>query len=77
VLSGDLLHAIHGEEQLEVNGLLGPQRAIVIEHHDALRWRDKLSTSRFRRGLNEIDDCLFDAAVSPRTEWIGLRGGSG
>ena len=39
---GERLHPVEGEEELEVQGLLGPEGAIVVEGGDALGDRDEV-----------------------------------
>jgi hypothetical protein len=41
-LRRERLHAVEREGELEVHRLLGPQRAVVVEHGDALGWNDEI-----------------------------------
>jgi hypothetical protein len=42
VVGGHRLHAVDGEEELEVGRLLGPEAAVVVEDGDALGGRDEV-----------------------------------
>jgi hypothetical protein len=47
------------EGKLGVHGLLRPQRAIVVEHRDALGLADEVRRVRVGHGGQEADDRLF------------------
>ena len=68
-----LLTRSSDEEQLKIQRLLGPERAVVVERRDALgeqaRSPANLASSPWP---HEADDRLLDLAVIPRRKRIGL-----
>jgi hypothetical protein len=77
MLRRECLHPIHRKDDLEVHGLLRPQRAVVVEGGDALVNRDEVGAARRRHARNEVGDRLLDRAVIPGGQGIGgLRCGA-
>jgi hypothetical protein len=58
VLGGHGRHARQREGELEVHGLLGPQRAVVVEDGDALGRGHELGVARVCDAADEVDDAL-------------------
>ena len=58
--------------KLEINRLLAPQRAVIVEGGDALRGRDEVRVALRRDARDEIGDGLLDRAVIPGRQRIGL-----
>ncbi len=71
VLGRERLHPIEREGDLDVDRLLGPQRAVVIESGDALRGGHEVRASLRSDARHEADDGLLRRAVVPGGEWIG------
>ncbi len=63
---------IHGESDLEVDRLLGPQRAVVVEDGDALLGQDVVGAFLGGDALHEIQDRLLGRGVVPGGQGIGL-----
>jgi len=59
------LHAVEGEERLEVHRLPAPERAVVVEGRDPRLRRHVLGAAALRHRLDELDDRLFDLALVP------------
>jgi hypothetical protein len=74
-MGGHRLHAVEGEQDLEVERLLRPERAVVVERGDALGGRHEVGRTRLRDALDERDDGLLRSRVVPRGERI--RDGDG
>ena len=75
VLRRQRLDAVAHEERLEVHRLLGPQRAVVVEHRDALGRRHEVLAAGLGDGRDEGDDARLGGAVVPRGQRVGgLRG---
>ena len=67
---GDLSH-------LEIVGLLGPQRAVIVEGRDALIGRYEIGSTILCDPFDEIDDRCFRRTLLPRWQRTGLRLGHG
>jgi hypothetical protein len=67
------LHPVERQGDLEIDRLLGPQRAVVVEGGDALFDRDKVRAALRRDAGDEIGDGFLHRTVVPRSEWIGLH----
>ena len=65
------MHAVEGEEQLEVHRLLRPQRAVVVEGGDALGGGDEARPALLRHARDEVEDGLLRAALVPRGQGVG------
>ena len=70
MLCGQHLDSIERKGQLHVNGLLGPQRAVVIERGDARGYRNKVGAALGRDAAHERQNRGFGLAVVPGWEWI-------
>src|SRR5262245_66085824 len=64
------LHTIERELELEVDRLLRPERAIVVERGDAVGGRYELGRARARHARDEFNDALLVLTVLPRGKWI-------
>ena len=56
------------EDELEVDRLLAPQRAVVVEHRDALLGRHEVGRALRRHVGDELEDRLLRGAVVPRRQ---------
>ena len=65
VLCRGALDLVEGKQQFEVRRLFAPQRAVVVEHSDALGRFDEILAALVGYGLYELDDALFRGAVVP------------
>ena len=65
--------SIEGKGELEIEGLLGPQRAVVVEGGDALFGRDKVRAARFGYAGDEIHDRSLRRAFAPGSQGIIRR----
>jgi len=63
--------AVHREEKLEIQRLLGPERAVVVEGRDALGHRNKIGGAFLGDFFDEGGDGLFGRAVVPGRKRIG------
>ena len=72
VLRRQRLDAVEGERELEIHRLLGPQRAVVVEHGDAFGGRHEIRSGVLGDAPDEIDDRFLCRAVVPRRQRIGL-----
>ncbi len=76
VLRRERLHPIERKGELEIDRLLGPQRAVIVEGGDAFGLRHEVGAA-FRRGpADEIEDRLLYRAVVPRRQRIRIIGQS-
>jgi len=64
------LDAVHSEGELEVHGLLGPERAVVVEHGDAHRGWHEVGGALLRHLCHEGDDRLLSLAIVPGGERV-------
>jgi hypothetical protein len=71
VLRRERLHPVHRERDLEIDRLLGPQRAVVVEGRDALLDRHEFRPALRGHALDEPDDRLLRRAVVPGRQRIG------
>ena len=74
MLRGERPQAIEGEDELEVQRLLGPQRAVIVEGGDSLGDGDEVRRSFLRHLLDERFDGLLGAGVVPGAQRIGGEG---
>jgi len=70
MLGRQRLDAVDDEQELEVERLLGPQRAVVVEDGDAFGGRDEVRGSILRHALDEGHDRLLRRSVVPRRQGI-------
>src|SRR5262249_7890108 len=61
---------VQGERQLGVHGLLGPQRAVVVEHGDAVLRRDEVGRIRVGHGGYELPDRPLCSCLTPARQPI-------
>ena len=67
------LHAVEGEGQLDVHGLLDPERAVIVEGRDALLDRYEEGPALRRDPGDEVEDRGLGRPLVPGREWIALR----
>ncbi len=78
VLGREFFDLVDDEDELEVDGLLAPQAAIVVESGDAFGWDDVVRRVGGGDALDERDDSLFVRALVPGGQRIGESiGGKG
>ncbi|MCY1344843.1 hypothetical protein D9M69_308900 [compost metagenome] len=73
VLGGQALDFVEGEQHLEVHRLLAPQRAVVVEHGNALGGRHVVPAALGGHGTDEAFDGLLRRAVVPGRQRIRAR----
>ena len=56
VIRGELLDAVEGESELDVERLLRPERPVVVEDGEALRGRHVVRTGFIGDGVDERED---------------------
>ena len=66
---------VQREHELRVHGLLGPQRAVVVEDRDPVRLRDEVRRVRMAHGGDELHDGLLRGSLTPARQWIRGHGG--
>ena len=66
------LDAVEREGELGVHRMLDPQRAVIVEHGDALRLRHEIGRAFLGHLLDEGDDGRLRGGVVPRWQRIGL-----
>src|ERR1700760_863245 len=71
------LGSIEGKSELEIEWLLAPQRAVIVESRDALRREHEVRAALRRHPRDEIDDGFLDRTVVPGGQGIGLSVHSG
>ena len=71
VLRRKRLHAVKGKQELEIQRLLGPECAVVVEHGDALGRRHEIGRALLGNFRHEVHDGLFGLAVVPGWERVG------
>ena len=70
------LDAVECEQELEVQRLLGPERAVIVEDGDAFGFRDEVRRAFLGHAFDEGDDGLLGLAVVPGRKLVGaLRRG--
>jgi hypothetical protein len=65
------LYVVEREKQVDVQRLLSPQRAVMIERGDALVRRHKVGLPFLRHLCHEFDDRLFGLAILPGRKRVG------
>jgi hypothetical protein len=56
---------VQREDQLRVHGLLGPQRAVIVEHRDTVPLRDEVRRVRIGHRGDELHDRLLGSRLTP------------
>ena len=64
---------VERKDRLEIQRLLRPQRAVVVEHGDSICRRNIRWAERIRYRLHERHDPRARGAVIPRGQWVGCR----
>lgn len=59
MLRRERLHPVEEKQPLKIHGLLGPERAVIIKHHDALCRRNKIRRALFCHLSHKIHDAFF------------------
>ena len=59
------LDAVKDKHELKVNGLLGPQGAVIVEHCDAVARRNEGRTTLSGDVDDELDDRLLRRTIVP------------
>jgi hypothetical protein len=75
MLGSERPDAVDGKEELEVERLLGPQGAVVVEGGDALGLRHEVGAGRIGDSTDKIEDRRFGIPVIPGRQRIGRSGG--
>jgi hypothetical protein len=73
VLRREGLHAVERELELEVNRLLGPERAVVVERGDPFRRGHEVLPAGRRDTPDEAYDRAFGRPVVPRRQRVARR----
>ena len=73
VSRGERFHPVEGEKELEVHGLLGPERAVIVENGNPLGRGDEIRTAVSGHPGNKFDHRFFHRAVVPGRQGIALR----
>jgi hypothetical protein len=63
-------HALQAIDQLRVDRMLNPQRAVLIKGGNALLGWNEFCPSGFRGGADKVDDGLFGRAIIPRGQRV-------
>ena len=71
MLRRERLHSVERKQELKIHGLLGPQRAVVIEGGDAFCRRHELRPPFLRDFRDKFDEGLLRRTVIPRGKRIG------
>ena len=71
--AAEQFHPIEGERELRVDGLLDPERPVVVEGGDALRRGYEVWCAGLGHARHEGDDGALRRAVVPRRQWILRR----
>ena len=66
------LHPIDRERELEIDRLLGPERAVVVEGGDALLDRNEIRPALLGHAIDEGDDRLLRRTLVPGRQRIGF-----
>jgi len=66
---------VQREYQLGVHGPLGPQRAVIVEHRDAVPLGDEVRRIRIGHGGDELHDRLLRGRLTPARQLIGAHAG--
>src|SRR5262249_23689554 len=69
----DCRDPLEAVDDLRVNRVLDPQRAVLVERRDALLRRHEFRVGAIGRGLNEMQDRLLRCPVIPRWQRIVRR----
>ena len=65
-------HAVQAVDHLRVHRMLDPERAVLVEHRDALRRGDVALARPVGGGTHEVDDRLLRWPVVPRRQCSAL-----
>jgi hypothetical protein len=69
MLRRERLHPVEREKELEIQRLLGPERAVVVERRDTLVRGNEVRRAFLRPFFDKSDDGFLWSAVIPR--WSG------
>jgi hypothetical protein len=70
MLRGERLYPVNGEGELEIDRLLGPERAVVVESSNALLRPNEVRRSFLCYLLNEGNDGFLRRSVVPRRQRV-------
>src|SRR5439155_17238572 len=70
MLWGERLYPVNGEGELEIDRLLGPERAVVIKSRDPFVRRDEIRRSFLRHFLDERHDRFLRCSIVPGRKGI-------
>ncbi len=70
MLRRERLHAVEREEELEIQRLLAPERAVIVERRDALLRRHEIGRTFLRHLFDKRDNCFLGRGVIPGWERI-------
>ena len=65
--------AVQREDQLGVDGLLGPQRAVIVEYRDAVPLGNEVRRIGVGHGGDELHDRLLGGRLTPARQLIGAH----
>ncbi|MNE47244.1 hypothetical protein D3C80_1416390 [compost metagenome] len=71
VLRRQAAHFVEGKQHLEIQGLLAPQGAVIVEHRNSLWHRHIMRAAGFGHGLDEVHDGLPGRPLIPGRQWRG------
>jgi hypothetical protein len=63
-------HSVQRESELEVKGLLGPERAVIVERRDPGLRRKVMGARLGSHASDEIDNCSLRSPVVPGRKWL-------
>ena len=69
----DLRHAVESEDDLRIDRMLDPQRPVLVEGRDALRWRHEVGARGVGGRVDEFDDRVLRRPGIPRGQGIAFR----
>src|SRR5207249_7260608 len=76
MIGRECLHAVDCEGKLEIDWLLGPQGAVVVEGGDALGGWHEVGRALFRHAFDETHDGIPGCRVVPRRQRVLSKAGN-
>jgi hypothetical protein len=73
ILRRERLQAILREEKLDLQGLLAPQRAVVVERRDPPGRRHEIRPASLRHACDKVQDRRLRRSRIPRRQWFVHR----
>ena len=71
MLRRERIDPIKGEKPLEIKRLLTPERPVVVEGSDTVRFGDEVQPAFLCHARDEIENGLLRCAVVPRRQRVG------